>query len=73
MPSDVLGDRVQAIIAGDEVVLARKLPLQPRLLFRVEFRSLDQIVDFVVQIRINELQLGLVSTSAVLIMGKECY
>ena len=53
-----LRHRVEAIVAGDEVVLARQLLLQPRRLLEIERRTLDQFVDFVVQVRVDELQLG---------------
>ncbi len=58
MPHDVLRHRVEAIVAGDEVVLARQLLLQPRLLLGIELRALDQVVDLLVQVRVDELQLG---------------
>jgi len=40
------------------VVLAAQLPLQLRLLLGVQFRRLDQVVEVVIEVRVDELQLG---------------
>ena len=57
MPHDVLGDRLQPVVAGEDVVLPAQLPFELRFLFGVEFRRLDEVVDVLVQVRVHELQL----------------
>jgi hypothetical protein len=57
MPHDVPGDRLQPVVAGEDVVLPAQLAFELRLLFGVEFRRLDEAVDVLVQIRVHELQL----------------
>ena len=51
VPHDVLRDRLQPVVAGDQVVLPAELPLELRLLLVVEVGVLDQRVDVVVQVR----------------------
>ena len=52
-----LRDRLQPVVAGDQVVLPPQLALQPLLRFFGQVGFFDQLVDVVVQIGIVELQL----------------
>ena len=51
VPDDVLRDRLQPVVAREEVVLPAQLPLQPFLLLLVEPGGLDQVVDVLVEVR----------------------
>jgi len=55
---DVFSDRLQSIVAGDEVVLARELTLELTLLLGIELGVFQQPLDVLVQVLIGELKLG---------------
>jgi hypothetical protein len=48
---------IEPVVAREEVVLARKLALELRLLLGIELRLFDDPVEVVVQVGIDELQL----------------
>ena len=57
MSYDILRNSLQPVITGDNLVLPTQLPFEFCLLFWVEFRLLNQIVNVIVQVRIYQLQL----------------
>ena len=57
VPDDVLRHGLQAVVARQNLVLVAQFPFELRLLFSVEVRFFNDVVNVVVQIRIGELQL----------------
>ncbi len=55
---EVLGDRLQPVVAGDQVVLAGELPLQLLLLLLVQFGRFQQVLHVLVEVLVGQLQLG---------------
>ena len=53
MPHDVAGDRLQAVVPGDDVVLPAQFPFELLLLLAVEIGRLDHSIDVVVEIGID--------------------
>ena len=53
---DIPGHRLEAVITGDDLVLAAEFSFEFRLLLGIEFRLLDQIIDLIVQIGIHQLE-----------------
>ena len=49
---DVRGDRVQSVIAGEQVILPSEFPFQTRLLIDIEVGRFDDGVDVVIEGRI---------------------
>ena len=57
MPHDVARHRLQTVVPRDQVVLTAQLAFEPGFLLRVEGRVFHQRVDFVVEVRVHQLQL----------------
>ena len=64
---EILGDLLQPLIAGDEVILAGELALQLALLVVVEIGGRDQPLDVGVEGGVGELQFG----DAVLVVERD--
>jgi hypothetical protein len=58
VPYHVLGYRLQAVVAGKQVILPPQHLLQLLFLLGVQVGILDQAVDVVVQVGVDQLQLG---------------
>ena len=55
---DVAGDRLEAVVPGDDVVLPAQFPFEFLLLLTVEICRLDHSINIVVEIGIDQLQFG---------------
>ena len=64
---DVLGDRLQPVVAGDQVVLAGELALQLLLLRLVQLGLSSSVLQVVVEVLVGQLQLG----DAVLVVERD--
>ncbi|MNJ33644.1 hypothetical protein D3C77_283310 [compost metagenome] len=56
MPHDVSRHSVQTVITRDQMILPAQFALQLGFLVRVEFGIFDQLIDVLVQVRVNKLQ-----------------
>ena len=64
---DVLGDDFEPVVAGDEVVFAAEVALQPPLLGFVQLGGFEDALDVLVEVLVGDLQLG----DAVLVVERD--
>ena len=56
MCDDVVSDPLQSFLSRNQVILSGELPLQPRLLIFVEFRTVDDRRNVIPQIVVRQLE-----------------
>src|SRR5258708_23223690 len=57
MSNSVLRKLIQPVVPSDDVVLPTEHLLELRPLFFVKIRFLDEVIDILIQVRIDEMQL----------------